>query len=254
MENKILTDNKELIQSVTDEVMRRVLQLLKDENIKKSNCDHKVFFLKPREQYKERKAEELIDKICLQKFNVVTSCENIDLNCEQCGHCKEAVEQCQNLVVYGLSNKELANISLGIISDCREMYISHAILKGKRIYVINEGVEYKDYKNTCNHNFYNMYGTYEKVLQSFGVDFVNESNLLSEIGKKRTEDKKVIEEEAKEENNIYDLTDKKVICEGELKKASYSGIKSVSIDAKAIFTPLAMDFVRRNKISLLRKL
>lgn len=59
-----------------------------------------------------------------------------------------------------------------------------------------------------------------------------------------------------EKNNdgcFIDFTDKKLICETDLKNILKCGIEKILASKKTIVTPLAMDFMRANKLQLQKK-
>ena len=54
-------------------------------------------------------------------------------------------------------------------------------------------------------------------------------------------------------DSFVDFTDKRLICETDLKNTSKYGIAKIFVSKKTIVTPLAMDFMRANKLQLQKK-
>lgn len=74
------------------------------------------------------------------------------------------------LLVSYMSCTMLAQCALGLNED-----FSKAFLKNKPIYVLNSGLEYKE---IIDNKVFQMYSVYRRVLQSFGVKFIESVNKI----------------------------------------------------------------------------
>lgn len=152
------------------------------------------------------------------------------------------MEMAEGLFLTNLSIRELSNLSLGMASSDIEEYILKHIMAGKEIYVLSDGMEYKEYKKTAPKILYSKYVEAEEKLVSYGIKLINHS---TEIVK---EENHIVEEVSNKENTIT-LT-KKLISESDLRKPHINGVKEIIVGKKSIITPLAKDYIRINNINI----
>lgn len=173
--------------------------------------------------------------------------EDIDINSYKC------------LVLEGICIQRLVSISMGLTGDKISSTVIDFILQDKKIYILNEGVEYRQYKNTSNISFYNMLKSYEDKLKGFGIDFINKLDLKS-ISKNMCQDRLVnsidnqIEErdiQKTSKRNLAYKIESKILTEGNLRKIHQEGHTSILLQKKAIITPLAKDYIKSNGIDVL---
>lgn len=160
----------------------------------------------------------------------------------------KSLKDCSIVIVSVLCMRGLANLAQGNSTSEEERFILKMLMKGKKVYIINSGIEYKWYKNTAPKALYNKYISYEDEITRFGIKIVNnyEDIMVKDVPVKEQEPQKkpmecklvLLEEEA------LDLRGKKLISELDLKKPAINGRKSIIIDRKSIITPLASDFIR----------
>ena len=166
---------------------------------------------------------------------------------------KEGITDCDAVVVSKLCLRGLANLSNGISISNEERFILKMLMKGKKVYVLNEGVEYKKYLSTAPKALYSKYVEFEEKLKDYGVSFINS---IEEIGSKVIDivSKKVTEEVIEQKNfqQSFEIKNKKLITECDIKKLYKQGMKEVVIDKKSIITPLASDFIRIQKLNIKR--
>ncbi|KAJ52580.1 ethanolamine utilization protein [Clostridium tetanomorphum] len=233
---------EELIKFVTDEVTRR----LKD-NIK---------------SYKKRKIL-VLEQSNSEEFLVLTENYNKELyECFSLDLYEKNTECYDFILVPKLNNRELANISLGISCGIREEIVIDSILRGKKVYIFEEGLEYRKYNKTCNKVFFKMYEDYEKKLIEFGLSIVgkNKFNTLSEEEEENKEVKKEENENTDIKTNDINTCnqqcilegDKKLLTETDIDKLYKSGIREIIIKNKTVITPLAKDYIRIKKIIVKR--
>lgn len=146
------------------------------------------------------------------------------------------------LFLTDLSIRALSNLSLGVASSKIEEYILRHIMAGKNIYILSEGLEYKEYKKTAPKILYSKYVEAEEKLISYGINIISSTN---EVIKNEQEDIKEINENGKSITLA-----KKLISESDLRKPHINGVKEIIIDKKSIITPLAKDYIRINNINI----
>ncbi|MCM1991239.1 hypothetical protein [Oceanirhabdus seepicola] len=236
-------DMEKLVNDITEEVMIRVKELPNQVNIDLQRI--LVAASNESEMYKS-----ILNK--LDTFpREIDSLENLnqDLDCYE------------DIILCGLDNRELANLALGVECGQKEHIAIKGILKGKRIFLIEEGIEYRQYQNTANKVFFSMYMEYERKLISYGITLVKKENILKVLNNKNDcsalQCGCVLElqnelKDLEEGTSIFDFTDKKLVSEADLKKMFKSGIESIKIRKRTVVTPLAKDFIRTNHMNVSR--
>ncbi|AWI05044.1 hypothetical protein [Clostridium drakei] len=233
-------DMEKLVEMITKEVMKRIKKLSYDEN-----------------RYVKDKILLLGD--CFESSNIKEALEekyivdlyNSDVNVD----CYKAV------VLSKLNLKVLSNLALGLCNGQYEEIIINALFKGKRVYVLEDGMEYRKYMSSANKNLYKLYTEYEQKLMYNGVDILNEGNLIRALlcGQDihKSQNHEVYEDSISEkiENKqefIKNSLSKKLITEVDLRRLYMDGVKEINILKKSILTPLAQDFIRINHLKIKR--
>lgn len=162
-----------------------------------------------------------------------------DINTLQEGR---SLEKYDYIVLPSLTVKRLANIATGLGENLVEETISDVLLLGRRIYLLEEGIDYRRFKKSANKNYYLMIENYENTLVSFGVEIVNKTELYEII--------KFGEIEGRSKEAHFSIKNQKVITEKEIKIGLQQGCNTIKIKDKAIITPLAHDLIRANKIKV----
>ncbi|MEW8993948.1 TIGR02536 family ethanolamine utilization protein [Clostridium sp.] len=161
-------------------------------------------------------------------------------------------------VVSRLSIKSMANIATLTGINEEENFIINMLLAGKRVYVLENGLEYRKYKNTAPRALYNKYLSFEKELKVYGIDIVEVIEKVEDKTTRKEEYKKAKEVSVLEtsdsisEEMSFEIRNKKLISEMDLRKPFMNGMKSVVIDKKSIITPLANDFIRIHDLKVKR--
>ncbi|WP_432663248.1 hypothetical protein R9X47_22050 [Wukongibacter baidiensis] len=175
---------------------------------------------------------------------------------------EDGIDLFDYIIVPNLSNKDLASIAVGNPQSEISQIIIESIFLGKTVIVLEEGICYREFESTANKNFFNMFKAYEEKIVGFGVDVVREEELMAYL------DKGACKEEVKDESKPEaikaqkqegaEVTQKatisrKLISERDIEKLWNRGYKTISTDKRSIITPLAIDFIRRNEINIIRK-
>lgn len=183
----------------------------------------------------------------------------------------KSIRECEIVIVSRLCMRGLSNIALGNSTSDEERFILKMIMKGKKVYVLDEGIEYKKYKDTAPKALYKKFMSFEDEICKFGVEIIKDLNVItknklnikkeleSTRGSKK-EDTKVLDkdvlnlisvESVKIDNEFsLDLRNKKLISEADLRKPTINGVKNILVNKKSIITPLAVDFMRIHHLKL----
>lgn len=165
-------------------------------------------------------------------------------------------KDCDILLISKLCIKGLSNISQGTCTTKAENFALEMLLKGKKVYILEDGIEYRKYKNTAPKVLYNKYIKFEEELLAYGIEIINDLNELSI----ESRDQKVSFNGIKEEKDLepsitadeltINLSNKKLVSESDLRKPHINGVKTLIIDKKAMLTPLAKDYIRINNLNV----
>lgn len=256
---------EKLINAITEEVMKRLKELIHNEEEK---CEKKL----PKLLCIDLENKDIYDELA-EKFEI----HSLEY--------KEDLDAYDGIVLGKLGNRELTNLALGSHCGVREQVIIDSILRGKNIYILEEEIQYRKFQSTCNKVFYRLYQQYEAKILSYGIKLVKKDDILERLCDKKivkihNEDsiiqtEKILEKSLnntiqvqnkdeninyveentfyKESDNIKSITlDKRLIIETDLKKMRKKGIKEVIISSNSIITPLAKDYIRVNKLKVTR--
>jgi len=162
-------------------------------------------------------------------------------------------------IVSKLSIKSMANIATLTGINEEENFIINMLLAGKKVYVLESGLEYRKYKSTAPRALYNKYLSFEKDLEVYGIDVIEFLEKVEEKTTRKEEHKRVEEvstlekfNSIPEEEMSFEIRNKRLISEADLRKPFMNGMKSVVIDKKSIITPLANDFIRIHNLKVKR--
>lgn len=166
------------------------------------------------------------------------------------------------VIVSKLCLRGICNLALGNSFSNEERFLLKMLMKGKKVYVLDGGIEYKLYKDTAPKTLYNKYRAYEDDICKYGVKIIKDLNEITlsevafnEIAFSEEKFKKEIlnEEKVKIDDKFsIDLTHKRLISESDLRKPMINGTKDIIVSQNSIITPLAMDFIRIHNITVKR--
>lgn len=222
-------DYDKLIEFIVDEIYKK----LENQGVKENNDLPKCVLMWERD---EDKYKFLNDKFKVLNYN-------------------KDIKDCDVLVISRLCLRGLCNLAMGNSVSDEERFILKMIMSGKKVYVMEDGLEYKRYKQTAPKTLYNKYLNFEKEIKSYGVEIINNPKTIL------NETKVIYKEEYVKENkemnvavnlneNILDLRSKKLISESDLRKPQINGIDKILLGKRSIITPLANDFIRIHNLKL----
>ncbi|WP_053955151.1 hypothetical protein [Inediibacterium massiliense] len=219
-------DTQDLIQLIAQEVIKKLGEL----DIEK-NRPEKILIADNRSIENEKLYEKLVPIWKNTKF--------ID---------HFSYEGCKNLdyiIIPNLYNKDLARIALGIDEGEVASVVIEGILHGKKIIVLEDGIYYRKFEDSFNPHFYNLLRSYEKSLIDFDIEIIKEENLFHFLKN---------QEKSKKENiRIKNKINKKVVTQVDIEKLYNKGFQTIYINEKSILSPLAQDYIRMEKIDILRE-
>lgn len=229
-------DIDKLVEIVTKEVVKRLKAI--DEPIETEISD-KVLIL---DSISNLKHAALINELKKSKLEAVGI---------------EAWDQEVNLETYKfviapvLGIREIANIALGVSCGPVCQTVINSILTGKEVYVLEEGIEYRCFKDTANKLLYSRLQDYEKQLVSYGVKIVSKSELFKGPVEEEKTDIRTAEIKECTTIDVYNV-DKKLITEADIQKLHRQGCKRISIGLKSIMTPSAADAVKVYNMEIIK--
>lgn len=159
------------------------------------------------------------------------------------------------IIVSTLTIKSMANLATLVGTNDEENFIIKSLMEGKKVYVLEDGLEYRKYKNTAPKALYNKYLDFEKELKLYGINLIEYiGNLVDKIPKKQCDKAEATIEIANPTVDEFSLEirNKKLISESDLRKPFINGMKTLIIDKKSIITPLASDFIRIHNLKVKR--
>ncbi|MCC0649322.1 TIGR02536 family ethanolamine utilization protein [Clostridioides sp. ZZV15-6598] len=204
---------------------------------------------------KNRKKLVILYENDKSKFDLLSDKFNIEMFAN-------TTKDCDVVIVSKLCMRGICNLALGNSFSDEERFLLKMLMKGKKVYVLDEGIEYKRYKETAPKTLYNKYRAYEDDICKYGVKIIKDLNeiTLSEIefsGEKFNKEilnKEILNEEKVKIDDKFsiDLTNKRLISESDLRKPMINGTKDIIVSQNSIITPLAMDFIRIHNITVKR--
>lgn len=169
----------------------------------------------------------------------------------------ESVRDCDLLIIPMMCIQLLANLGNAISAGARERFVLTMLLKGKRVIALEEGLIYRKYKQTSSKMLYKQYDDFVTKLQNYGIRIVRESELLNvslEDGRPSEFQETTLSKTASIETASQpELLNRKLITEAEVKKCHLQNVNEIVVGRHAIITPLAQDYMRLMKMSVLRR-
>lgn len=252
-----------------------LIEIIVEELYKKINTTNIGYI-----ENKNRKKLVVLYEDDKSKFDLLSDKFNIEVF-------DNTTKDCDAVIVSKLCMRGICNLALGNSFLDEERFLLKMLMKGKKIYVLDEGIEYKHYKETAPKTLYNKFRDYEddicrygvKIIKSlsevvsskiafseekfnkekFSKDILNKEVLNKEKFSKDILNKEALNKEISNEEKIeiddkfsIDLTYKRLISESDLRKPMISGTKDIIISKNSIITPLAMDFIRIHNITVKR--
>lgn len=181
-------------------------------------------------------------------------CDALEGVCvEYCASCAEAPDwsRYSGAAIPSLSENQLVLASFGLKYGAESSMLVDALLAGVPVYVIEEGVAWR--RAACPDSpLGKHYAACEAKLRSFGVRFVPAAKLTGCAADVRKPSPALCVE-APADGPCADLRSKKVLSERDLQEACANGCGEILVVARAIITPLGLDWLRLKGISVRRE-
>lgn len=152
-------------------------------------------------------------------------------------------ESCDIYVLAQLPIKLMADLVLGIPSEPQAACILRALLEGKRVYLLESGLEYRRYKETAYKTLYHLYQEYEAAVKRYGIELIS---YTSEIAKENRI------QSIPEAEDFVDLSSLRLLRESDLIKVRGTGSITVLLGQNTIITPLARDYIANHNLAVIR--
>lgn len=149
----------------------------------------------------------------------------------------------------------LGQIALGIGDSKEAKIVLENLLKGKPVYVLEQGITYRQYKSTAHRTLYTLYSDYENKIKQYGVRLIHDvCEILTDqrMQYKNIQQTSEIVPEVAIDHEAINLTSKKVILESDLTRGVIQGMTEVIIKKGAIVTPLADDYIKAHHLVIKR--
>lgn len=223
------------IENLIERIVREILTELGE--TKKTN---KILFLE-----EDQKATKLQFKNLIDNW---TDIEFLDFEKTQ------DISEYRSILIKDLSIDEFLNISEGKQINQKTTIMREAFLKNKEVLIVLEGIEHRKFKDTSNEKFYNIFIEKEKMLKSFGVEFVTSSDLNKKLQSIREIElfniEKVIASENKKDVKCYKIEEKLVTISILKDIVAKTNTDEIEISKDTIITSLAKDYIRENNLQV----
>lgn len=146
----------------------------------------------------------------------------------------EIEEESETLIVSNLSLKNIYNLSIGIYENKFEEKILKQVLEGKKVFLIEEGLEYLKYQNIPI-NLLEKYNTYVKNIKDYGIKIQKEAYFLQYI------------------NNSEEIYSERLLDYKKLREFYLKGLNSLLVAENTIITSSAMDYAKENNITIVKR-
>lgn len=196
------------------------------------------------------------------------------------------------LLLMQISPETMAYVAHGIFGNKEAACILKGLLEGKKIFLLQNGLKYRNYRETASKNLYALYLQQEDTLRNLGVEVIGHvaelersvrgvpslfagersqavpetgfwavkrecSQAVPEMGfwpvKKEPYPMEDCRGRQKETDGFLDFRHLGLVREADLFRARTSGAKVIKLGRATKITPLAMDFINNYNFSLVRE-
>lgn len=156
------------------------------------------------------------------------------------------IESYDAIILPEVSVGEMVHIALGIQQGETETLVSKALLLGKKVCMLRDGLDYRESEVTANPAYYKMLQGYETQLSHFGISLVDweELELSGEAGQPDV---------SQEKSRAYCVSGR-LVTESLLEELFLKGYQEIGVAKNAVITPLAADYIKRKQLKITRGL
>lgn len=164
---------------------------------------------------------------------------------EENDNIEEYLKDSQGILIPRLSLENLSNSALGMINNKVDTLIIKGLLNNKEVFILDEGIEYKEYTSS-NSSLIKLYEDYMEKLIDYGVRIIS-SVQLNEDGLFKSNSSVIVNKENHSDNRVLEV---KLIDQKFAEEFTKKGSKSITLTKKTIITAIAKDIFRENNISI----
>ncbi|MEG0641456.1 MAG: ethanolamine utilization protein [Clostridium sp.] len=164
---------------------------------------------------------------------------------------EEGLTEYDAVIISSLCLRGLSNLAQGSSISGEERFILKAIMLGKKVYIMENGMEYRKYKDTAPEELYKKFISFERELISYGIKVIEDVSILLDYKDSSIEVKREVVSNNTDEK-VIEFRNKRLISEGDLKKPHINGVKKIIVDKKTKITPLAADYIRIHHLKVER--
>lgn len=145
------------------------------------------------------------------------------------------------LLLAEVSPKLLCSLALGIPVSGEAELVTKALLEGKRVCMLESGLEYRSYKASAPKTLYLQYQEYEECLLRFGIERIAHISDLDGGYSPSIP------------GACADLSSLRLLRESDLIRAKSQGFRQICLGAHTIITPLAGDYISNHNLQVRRR-
>lgn len=162
----------------------------------------------------------------------------------------EDVEFAESLILEEISNEQLYMLSQNRFDDKFSALVLEALIKGKKVILLKEGISYRKFEKTCPKLLFEQLETFEEKLKLLGIKIVEKAEVKEVLLLEKEEVS--LERVTSEVVKFVDLTINRVVSEKQVERAITTDHRGIRIKENAILTPLAKDYIRQEGIKIER--
>ena len=189
------------------------------------------------------------DLISNKKFNESCDVDSVDINTQQVN-----LEGISKVVVCDLDNDSLSKLTSGIFDNAYLKLIGSCIMQGKDIAVVEDDIEFLQYKDTAPAAFLAMFNHKLDTLREWGLEVRTLDDLTVSLCSRDDQgdpDKKAAAQTAREHVSGSVVT-KKALTEADVINANFKHQTEILVSENTIVTEVAEDYGRRHRIAIKR--
>lgn len=223
------------VERITNEVINRVMEMLKQEHEESLGIDGKKFL------------KSGGDETSIPGYNGVCLENGGDIN---------EVLSYDFFMIDKLSIEEMVSVVNGNSINEKTRLVRQFLLNGKGVYINEAGLEYREYKDISNTVYYNLFSEYEKKMQQYGINIQSKAALEKEVMSKYVQDKSndkryshLKAQEMVEEDSCIDYSTEKKLITNEL-ALQLANESTIVLKQGTIITPFAKDAFRESNTTI----
>lgn len=137
--------------------------------------------------------------------------------------------------------------------------ILKGLLSGKKVYALEQGLEYRGFRDSAGKNLYRLYLHQEEALKNIGVEVIPcagdviRLSVNHGVDLNRPYGNLAEREGGKQAACVVDLSHLGLLRESDVMRIRNSGGQSLLVGHKTKITPLAMDYITSHRLSVVRQ-